>query len=223
MKFFYSLFCFLLILSTNPFPVEAQSLPLKDWPGNASLPLVIYISGDGGFNKFSNNLCAVISEKGYQVIALDAKSYFWNKKSPGQAATGLEKEINNASANNESRKIIFTGYSFGADVLPFIYNQFPENLKNRIRSVIMISPSGSTDFEIHLSDMLGGNTKREMDVFKEVNNMGIPTTVVINGDDEKDTGAGLVTRKNFHHETIPGGHHFEGDINTLASVMMKYF
>ncbi|MBS1548461.1 MAG: virulence factor family protein [Bacteroidetes bacterium] len=223
MKFYFYLYCIQFLFLIAPIQSQAQQMPIKIWQGNSSLPLVIYISGDGGFNKFSNNLCAAISAKGYQVIALDAKSYFWNKKTPGQAATGLEKEIKNASTNNESRKIIFTGYSFGADVLPFIYNQFPENMKTRIRSVIMISPSGSTDFEIHLSDMLGGNTKREMDVFKEVNNMGIPTTVVINGDDEKDTGAGLVTRKNFHHETIPGGHHFEGDINTLASVMMKYF
>ena len=62
-----------------------QNLPTKEWITNShDKPLIFYISGDGGFNKFSTALCESFSKKGYDVCALNARSYFNNKKTPEQ-------------------------------------------------------------------------------------------------------------------------------------------
>lgn len=211
---------FLMSIFNN---VQAQTIPIKDWPGSANLPLVIYISGDGGLNHFSTSLCSGISNKGYQVLALDAKSYFWNKKTPEQSAKDLISSAEPFLTNNNKRNIILIGYSFGADVLPFICNRLSVTFRQRIKCVLLLSPSGSTDFEIHWADMLGGNSKRTKDVLKEINNLGTLNTVLINGDGEESIHSSNVILPNFHHEIVPGGHHYDGDIPALANIMIKYF
>ncbi len=61
----------------------AQSFPIKEWTSAVhDKPLIFYITGDGGFNEFSTALCKSLNKKGYDVFALDAKSYFYNKKTP---------------------------------------------------------------------------------------------------------------------------------------------
>lgn len=210
---------FLLLSSIFFMNAKAQTMELKSWTGKETLPLIIYFSGDGGLNQFSTNLCTSLSDEGYQVLALNAKSYFWNKKDPLKTAIDLEKSCHGF----ENRQIILAGYSFGADVLPFIYNNLSAVFKKRVKSVILISPSGSTDFEIHISDMFGSNAKRSMDVINEINKMDVVQLSIINGNDEKDIGINKIVHKNFHHQTLPGGHHFEGDVNTLRTSMMKFF
>lgn len=53
--------------------------------------------------------------------------------------------------------------------MPFIVNRLPDSMREKIMTVILVSPSRSTDFEIHWSDMFDGNTPRSMDVVDEIN------------------------------------------------------
>ena len=39
--------------------------------------LVIYLTGDGGWNKFSQDLAALFVAKGYSLVALNSRKYFW--------------------------------------------------------------------------------------------------------------------------------------------------
>lgn len=64
-------------------------LPLKEWNANTQTPLILYISGDGGFNSFSNSLCSAINKEGYSITSLNSKSYFWSKKTPQQTANDI--------------------------------------------------------------------------------------------------------------------------------------
>ena len=68
---------------------QTTALPLKEWNSTADTPFVLYITGDGGFNSFSTNLCMAINKAGYAVSAINAKSYFWDKKSPEQTAADI--------------------------------------------------------------------------------------------------------------------------------------
>src|SRR5216110_2529670 len=82
-------------------------------------PLIFYISGDGGFNKFSTSFMQSLNKEGYAVIGLDAKDYFWNKKRPQEAATAIEEVLNGSNKEWKKKNIVLIGYSFGADVSPF--------------------------------------------------------------------------------------------------------
>jgi type IV secretory pathway VirJ component len=51
-------------------------------------------------------------------------------------------------------QVDLVGYSFGAEVLPFIVARLPEELRTRIGSITLIGPSPTALFEIHVADWL---------------------------------------------------------------------
>lgn len=217
-------FVFFLLLTWPLLKATAQNpLPLKVWQGKADHPMVFYISGDGGMNNFSTNLCADINKARYQVTAMDARNYFWHKKTPEQTTSDISKYLEREMALFPTPRIILVGYSFGADVTPFIVNMMPATLKEKLMSVVMLSPSTSTDFEIHVTDLFGGNSKRSMEVLPAINAMNIPKAAIIFGSDEMAYGKKRVTLRNCMLVTIHGNHHYDGDAQKVASVIIKYF
>src|SRR5215467_14443066 len=90
---------FILLLSIcNILSAQKTSLPLALHSStDTTKPLVLYISGDGGFNKFSTSFMQALNKEGYAVIGLNAKDYFWSKKTPQEAATAIEEAINESN------------------------------------------------------------------------------------------------------------------------------
>ena len=203
--------------------VAQNALPLTIWQGKADRPMVFYISGDGGMNKFSTSLCADINKAGYQVTAMDARNYFWHKKTPEQTASDISRYLEREMELFTNPRIVLVGYSFGADVMPFVVNRMPFPMKEKLASVVLLSPSTSTDFEIHLTDFFGGNSKRAMEVLPAINAMDIPKAAIIFGSEETGYAKGRVTLRNCMLVTIHGNHHYDGNIQKAASVIMKYF
>lgn len=201
----------------------AETLPVREWNSPASSAFVLFITGDAGFGKFSTDLCDNIHAAGYNVCAINAKAYFWDKKTPEQTSADIAAYLEKQFSQRDNQQLILAGYSFGADVLPFIVNRLPYNIRKKLISLILISPSTSTDFEIHLSDMLGGNKKRSMDVVAEINKLIIPRTATIFGSDEKDFPVSAVKLERYSNESLPGGHHFNGDAPQVAKTVLKYF
>ncbi len=219
----------MLFLFTFSFPflmissALAQNLPVKEWlSNNHDKPIIFYISGDGGFNKFSTALCQSLNKKGYDVYALNARSYFNDKKTPEQTTTDVQNYLSSKIATRKNKQVVLIGYSFGADVLPFILNRFPKNINDNITASFLMASSGSTDFEIHWSDIFGGNTKRNMDVVGEINKLNGDNIVIINGSDEHEIAFNKITLKKFSHEVLPGGHHFDGDTDEIINVILNH-
>ncbi len=216
---------FVLILPLHVFNVWAQGgeLPVKEWGSHAQNPFVLYISGDGGFNRFSLDLCNVLHSSGYSVTAVDAKSYFWHKKTPEQSALDIGMYLKKEFNGRQNQDLVLVGYSFGADVLPFIIQKLPSSLRIKIRSTILISPSATTDFEIHMTDIFGYAAKRNMDVPAEINKLTDEKIVTIFGDDESDFPVSRIRINKYTNLVLPGGHHFNGETDILAHTLIKYF
>src|SRR5258707_15094469 len=121
-----SLFTCFFLHAQSPLPLSANN------SSNSSKPLVFYISGDGGFNKFSTSFMQTLNKEGFAVLGLDAKDYFWNKKDPAEAAKAIESAIDQYNRQWKRTNIILIGYSFGADVAPFILTHFSADLYARI-------------------------------------------------------------------------------------------
>lgn len=215
----------LLLLLLTPLFISntfSETLPLKEWVAPShDKPLIFYISGDGGFNKFSNALCESLNKKGYDVVALNSKSYFWDKKTPDQTAIDINDYLNKKLGSRKSQQVILIGYSFGADVVPFILNRFPKDIHDKILVSFLLASSGSTDFEIHWSDIFGGNTKRSMDVVSELNKLDDDKIVIISASDEINLSFNNITLKRYTHEVLPGGHHFDGDTDEIINVIIN--
>lgn len=214
------LFCFFIFSYLKPDTVYAQDLPVKEWmTATHNKPLIFYISGDGGLNKFSTSLCEKLHSKGFDVIALNAKSYFWSKKTPDKSAADLTNLLKQNLEGRKNQQIILIGYSFGADVLPFILNRMPKDIDDKVLVSFLMASSGTTDFEIHWSDIFGENSKRSMDVVSEINKLKDEKVVIISASDEKTLDVGRITLKRFTREVLPGGHHFDGDTDEIVKVI----
>lgn len=216
----------ILIIAFVPFltltQVQKNNLPVKEWSSTSQTPFILYMSGDGGLNNFSTELCTAINKAGYCITAVSSKSYFWDKKTPEQTTLDIVDYLQKQLKNRKNQDLILVGYSFGADILPFIVNRLPDSFKKNLMAVFLLSPSTSTDFEIHWLDMLGGSNRRDMDVVEEINKMGQQKTISIFGSEEKGFPVNEVRLKNFSNHIIPGGHHFEGNIDTLVKLLQKY-
>ncbi len=151
---------------------QTGNLPVKEWTDPANKPFILYISGDGGFNNFSTGLCNELNRSGYNVTAINAKTYFWEKRTAEQSALDIASYLDKKMAGRNNQQLVLAGYSFGADVLPFIVNKLPEAMKKKLVSVVLLSPSTTTDFEIHWADIFGISKKRSIDVVAEINRMG---------------------------------------------------
>lgn len=197
-----------------------ESLPVKQYAAkDIRLPLVVYISGDGGWNNFTSSLETAINKKGYALISLNARSYFWEKKLPTVAARELADYLNRYLAQHSHDQIIFMGYSFGADVLPFILKELPPGLFDKIKGALLLAPSSSTDFEIHLSDMLGIGASRGMKVVDGINALAIDKIVAVFGADDHDFPLDQIRNHHFSSVSLPGGHHFEGNTEDLVTIL----
>jgi type IV secretory pathway VirJ component len=72
-----------------------------------------------------------------------------------------------------------------------------------------------------LRHLFGSGKRRGMDVFTEVNKISNQKIVVLNSSDDKGLDAGKITI-NHITEVLPGGHHFDGDIDEIVKAIVKF-
>ena len=70
--------------------INDLSLQLSVSKGSKSA-LVIYLSGDSGWNEFNQKLVQEFEKLGYGVVSLNTRQYFWSKKSPEVFARDIGK------------------------------------------------------------------------------------------------------------------------------------
>ncbi|HKC37166.1 MAG TPA: AcvB/VirJ family lysyl-phosphatidylglycerol hydrolase [Chitinophagaceae bacterium] len=205
----------------NVLPAQNTSLPLSLHSSADTIkPLIFYISGDGGFNKFSTLFMQTLNKQGFAVIGLNAEDYFWHKKKPQDAANAIEAAINEINKEWKKQKIVLIGYSFGADVAPFMLTHFSSGLAGKVQHLILLSPSTKTDFEIHVLQMLGWGTNSGESVPAEINRISIPVAI-ITGDDENEFPYSELTIKNKRLIKMPGGHHYDGNVDSLCRQILS--
>lgn len=213
--------CIFIVNSCNILSAQKTSLPVALYENSdTTKPLIFYISGDGGLNKFSSSFMQSLNKEGYTIMGLNAKDYFWNKKEPREAANAIETTINSVSKKWKEKNIILIGYSFGADVSPFILTHFSAALSNRIDKLILLSPSAKTDFEIHIFQMLGWGKSAGESVPAEINKISKPVTIIV-GDDENEFPFNQLTIKNKKVIKMPGGHHYDGHVDALCKQVIE--
>ncbi len=156
-----------------------------------------------------------LNKQGFPVIGLNAKDYFWIKKKPAEAASAIEAAINESNKEWKKKNIVLIGYSFGADVAPFILTNFSATLAGKVNHLILLSPSSKTDFEIHVLQMMGWGKNSGESVSAEINKISKPITIIV-GDDENEFPFSQLIIKNKQIVKMPGGHHYDGNVNALC-------
>ncbi len=188
-------------------------------PSDSNTPLVLFISGDGGWTGFDQQICDQLSAKHLPVVGLNSQSYFWKAKSPEQTTNDLAPLLRQYLAQWGKSKFLLLGYSFGANVAPFVYNRLPADLREKAEGVVLLSPDVKGDFEIHVAGMLGWGGGA-YDVAAEVRRMqGVPVLCVSGEKEDNAFKQALQGAAHTRFVKIPGSHHYDNDAVKVAGTI----
>ncbi len=183
---------------------------------------VIILSGDGGWAPLDRKVSEDLARSGYPVVGLNSLKYFWTARTPEETADDLARVIRHTLRSTKTHAVALVGYSFGADVLPFLVPRLPAQLASSVRLVALIGAGTTAGFEFHLSNWLGGvGADPGLPVRPELAALrGVPVLCVY-GTDEKDSlcrdlGPDL---RWIDAVELDGGHHLGGDYARLATLI----
>lgn len=203
---------------------EPLGLPLTvmDVDKPAFDTMAIIYSGDGGWRDIDSEIAAYFQQEGLPVIGVDSLRYFWSARKPQETADDLARIINTYTKRWKVKHVMLVGFSFGADITPPVYNLLPDNLRQKINQVSLLSMSQASDFEISVTGWLGAKgSGAGGDPTKEIAKMPAGLVQCLYGaDDEEDDGCHLLDPKKADVVKLEGGHHFDGDYEALAKLLL---
>ncbi|MDR3010228.1 MAG: virulence factor [Sphingobacterium sp.] len=213
---------FWLCLALKPMYAEVLPnyvIPLKD-TNNKQKTMLVFITGDGGYNDFSKSLLSYFSLDGYPRLVIDAKKYFWKKKTPQEAGREFERYIDHFKKEWDCDQIYLIGHSFSAGVLPFVLNNFSDPLKKSIRHVTYLSPDQYASFEVTVSTMLNWKQKPNgYEVLAEVMKLKqFSSTYVFCKEGEEDL-VKMFRNAGLKVEVLAGPHNYNRDFKTIYNTI----
>ncbi len=192
------------------------NIPVVEVPaGQAKDTVTLFLSGDGGWRDLDRDVAGEMAKIGYPVVGIDTLRYYWQHKSPEQSAIDLAELMQHYRQKWGTKRFILTGYSFGADVLPAIYNRLAESEQQRVDAIILLAFARTGSFEIEVEGWLG-NAGKEAATGPEMAKLPAAKVVCIYGEEEADESG--CTDKTAVGEAmkLPGGHHFDENYPALA-------
>ena len=206
---------------------EVQDLPLVEVPAGAapsaeSQLFAVLLTGDGGWAGIDQDVAGAIAASGVPVVGLNSLKYFWTARTPEAAARDLERVIRRYAAAWQRPQVLLIGYSFGADVLPFLYNRLAEDVRASVRSVSLLGLSDTATFEFHVADWIPGAGESGHPTAPEIRRMGTARVLCVHGTDEGASPCQQLTGPTVKTAVLAGGHHFGGDYAALAKLIVEF-
>ncbi|MFS2126365.1 virulence factor family protein [Pseudomonas sp. Pseusp97] len=198
-----------------------NNVPVVEVPAaKPSETVTLFYSGDGGWRDLDRDVAAQMAELGYPVVGVDALRYFWEHKTPEQSAADLALLMQHYREKWGAKHFVLAGYSFGADVLPAIYNRLPADAKKDVSSVILLAFARSGSFEIEVQGWLG-KAGQEASTGPEMARLPGPKVLCVYGIEEKDESGCTQPQSVGENLQLPGGHHFDEDYPALAKRLVN--
>ena len=204
--------------------VATAKLPLIEVSATkgASDTLVVFVSGDGGWAKIDKSISKILAENGMPVVGLNALQYFWTKRTPDAAARDLQSIVEKYLTTWKKERVLFVGYSRGADVLPFMINRLPAELRSKTRLIALLGPSPKVEFEFHVGDWMRSSSKNGFAVKPEVDKLSSHNIVCLFGEDDKDSLCPVIFGPRISTVMLKGAHHFDGGYDKLAHIILAH-
>lgn len=210
------------LATTAPEEGSIADLPVVELP--ASKPtggrLAVVLSGDGGWRDIDRSIAQRLHDEGVSTVGLDSLRYFWSERTPEQTATDLARVLRVYMARWHAEHVALIGYSFGADVLPFVYPLLPEDLRAHVDLLSLVALSSGADFEIRVVGWLGAPpsaSARPMAPQLQRLPAGVVQCIYSAESKGKDASACPVLAGTAADVVkMPGNHHFNGDYAGLT-------
>jgi type IV secretory pathway VirJ component len=209
-------------------PHQAQSstalpgLPLIEAPAPNDNDdyLAVLLTGDGGWAAFDKGIAAALAAHRISTVGWDSMAYYWKPRTPDQAAADLARILRYYLAAWQKQRFLLIGYSFGANVLPFLVNRLPVDLRDRVDEITLLGLAQATAFEFRLTEWLGATTAQTYAIAPEISRLGSPPILCVFGEDEAGSLCPALPPP-IHVRKVPGDHHFNHDYAALVSYIVE--
>ncbi len=205
-------------------PASVDDLPLILQPathGAADLPLALLLTGDGGWAGLDRGMAAELGARGLPVVGLSTLKYYWKGRTPEESARDVARVITHFLGVWKRQRVLLIGYSFGANVLPFIVNRLPPELQARIAGVGLLGLDTNTSFEIKVTGWLPGSSIGELPVRPEIEKLAQLRVVCLYGKGEQHDPCAALASPKLRAVEIGSGHHFSGAYAQLVDAILQ--
>jgi type IV secretory pathway VirJ component len=209
------------VTAMKPLPGDVADLPLIEVPaqGEFAQRIALILTGDGGWQGLDIAVADQLAKRGIFVVGLSTVRFFWQTRTPEEAADALTRIIGHYGAEHPDADFIVIGYSFGASLAPVVVNRVAAAARARIAAQVLISPDAEAVFEIHVGDWFG-STHHEgaLPLAPEIANTTVPVICVHGADEGADSFCpSLAGKANVKEVELPGAHHYDGDYDALGA------
>ena len=193
-----------------PTPLGDLGLPLEVlWP-ESPRAVVIFLSGDGGWAELDASVARGLRERGIAVVGWNALRYFWSEKTPEIVARDLERI---RAALPRDLPVFAGGYSFGAEVVPVV----AKRLAGGIAGLVLVAPSRYATFEVSPLDWVRSPGATDHPVVDAIAATAPLRVLCLAPSEDGETGCPKPGGAGYERGELPGGHHFGGAYDELAS------
>jgi type IV secretory pathway VirJ component len=212
----------LFVLATTA--LASPKLPLIEVPATKGVSdtLVVFVSGDGGWANIDQAISKILAEHGMPVVGLNALQYFWTKRTPDSASGDLQWILEKYLASWKKERVLYVGYSRGADVLPAMINRLPAELQKKTRLIALLGASPKVEFEFHVGDWMRATSKTGYAVKPEVEKLASHSILCVSGEDDKDSLCRDLSGPRMSVVILKGAHHFDGGYEKLAYIILNH-
>jgi type IV secretory pathway VirJ component len=208
-----------------PAAAQVRDLPLVEVPAATGAPaaevMAVIATGDGGWADIDENLAAGLAARGVPVVGWNSLRYYWTPRTPDAAAGDLARILSHYMAAWGKRRALLVGYSFGADVLPFLAARLPADLQARVAGVSLLGLSRAATFEFHVAGWLGREVGPQWPTVPEVRRIAALHVTCVAGSDETDSACHDLAHGSARVVELSGGHHFGGDYGRVVQVLLE--
>ena len=199
----------------------ALALPLVQVPVSTSGDrLAVLLTGDGGWRKIDAAIAERLRTREIPTIGLDTAAYYRTRRTPEESAAALESIIREYREKWHRDKVIVIGFSRGADVLPFMINRLPADVRSSIIVIALLGPEPLIDFKFHPWWEIFHGHEKQFPVKPEVDKLRGEGVLCVYGLREKDSLCPLLDGAAFTLIAEPGGHHFGGNYAKLVDEIL---
>lgn len=202
---------------------EVQDLPLVEVPASRTADrreMAIIVTGDGGWAELDKSVAAGLAAAGIPTVGLSSLRYFWTPRTPEAAAADLARIITHYGAAWRTDHVILVGYSFGADVLPFLVTRLEPAARAKVTRVALLGLGTTATFEFHVAEWVGQSRGPEYPTVPEVERLTVPVTCV-QGRGEEESACGEIRNARARVATVGEGHHFSGEYPRLVDAILQ--